>query len=178
MQGNAEHIDLDPFDHLISVATGCSAELMDYPGLLSGTKATEWQDKHCEVTAYLASQQEKLSFRPLQKTVLLHHPCTARNVLRDIGSAMCLLRKIPQLNVVESRHYPCCGAAGVTMFRTPKTAGALAEDIVEEAARCGAEILVTSNVGCALHLRGSFRVAGLDVAVKHPVNLLREQLQD
>ena len=175
---NAERIDLNQFDHLVSVATGCSAELMDYPHLLAGAEATGWEGKHCEVMAYLASRQEKFSFRPLQKTVLLHHPCSARNVLQDTGSAIRLLKKIPQLNVVESRQSECCGAAGVTMFRTPQTAGALAEDVVQEARRSGAEILATSNIGCALHLRGAFRAAGLDVAVKHPVNLLREQLQE
>ena len=178
VRGNAERINLRAFDRLISIATGCSAELMDYPHLLDSTEAMEWEGKHCEVMAYLASQQEKLLFRPLQKTVLLHHPCSARNVLRDTGSAVRLLRKIPQLNVIESRHFQCCGAAGVAMFRTPQTAQALAEDIVEEVASSEAEILVTANVGCALHLRGAFHAARLDVAVKHPVNLLREQLQD
>lgn len=178
VRGNAERIDLHSLDRLVSIATGCSAELMDYPRLLDGAEASEWKGKHCEVTAYLASRQEKLSFRPLQKTVLLHHPCSARNVLRDTDSAIRLLRKIPRLNVVESRGSQCCGAAGVAMFRMPRTAKALAEDIVEEAKCSGAEVLVTANVGCALHLRGAFRAAGLDVAVKHPVNLLREQLQD
>lgn len=177
VQGNARRIDLDPLDRLVSVATGCSAELMDYPDLLEGPEAAGWKSKHCDVMAYLASQQEKLSFRPLRKTVLLHHPCSARNILRDTDSAACLLRKIPQLNVVESRHSQCCGAAGVTMFRTPRTAAALAEGVVEEVACSGAEALATSNIGCALHLRGAFRAAGLDVTVKHPVNLLREQLQ-
>ena len=178
VQGNAERMDLRSLDRLVSVATGCSAELMDYPRLLGGAKMGEWAGKHCEVMAYLASQREKLSFRPLQKTVLLHHPCSARNVLRDTGSAARLLARIPRLDVIESRSSQCCGAAGVAMFRTPRTAGALAGEIVEETARSGAEILVTANIGCALHLRGAFRAAGLDVAVKHPVNLLREQLQD
>ena len=177
VRGNAERINLHPLDRLVSVATGCSAELMDYPRLLSGTEAAEWKDKHCEVTAYLASRQEQLSFRPLRKTVLLHHPCSARNVLQDTDSAACLLRKIPHLNVIESGCSQCCGAAGVTMFRMPQTAGALAGGIVEEFSRSGAEILVTANVGCALHLRGAFRAAGLDATVKHPVNVLREQLQ-
>lgn len=175
---NAKRIDLRPLDRLVSIATGCSAELMDYPRLLGGAEAVEWESKHCEVTAYLASQQEKLSFRPLRKTVLLHHPCSARNVLRETDSAIRLLGKIPQLDVVESRCSQCCGAAGVAMFRMPQTAGVLAEDIVEEVKCSGAEVLVTANIGCALHLRGTFRAAGLDVAVKHPVNLLREQLQD
>ncbi|MCY4610879.1 MAG: (Fe-S)-binding protein [Gammaproteobacteria bacterium] len=178
VRGNAERINLSAFDRLVSIATGCSTELMDYPRLLDGAEATEWADKHWEVMAYLASRQEKLSFRPLQKTVLLHHPCSARNMLRDTDSATRLLQRIPQLNVVESRHSQCCGAAGVAMFRTPQTARALAGDIVEEVSRREAEILVTANIGCALHLRGAFRAAGLDVAVKHPVNLLREQLKD
>ena len=177
VRGNAERIDLHRLDRLVSVATGCSAEFLDYPCFLGGAEAAEWRGKHCEVTAYLVSQQEKFSFRPLQKTILLHHPCSGRNVLRDTGSALRLLRRVPQLNVVESHCSQCCGAAGVAMFRMPQTAGALAGDIVEEATRSGAEILVTANIGCALHLRGAFRAAGLDIPVKHPVNLLREQLQ-
>ena len=175
---NARKIDMRSLDRLISVATGCGAELVDYPRLLDAAEAAEWESKHCEVTAYLASRQERLSFGPLRKTVLLHHPCSARNVLGNTGQSACLLRRIPQLNVVESRRSQCCGAAGVTMFRAPETARVLAEAIVDEVARSEADILVTANIGCALHLRGAFRAAGLDVAVKHPVNLLREQLQD
>ncbi|MCY3852238.1 MAG: (Fe-S)-binding protein [Gammaproteobacteria bacterium] len=178
VRGNAARIDLHAFDRLVSVATGCAAELMDYPRMLGGEEAAVWEDKHCEVMAYLASRQEKLSFRPLRKAVMLHHPCSARNVLQETTSAVRLLQKIPDLNVIEFRGTPCCGAAGVTMFRTPQTARALADDLVEEFLRSGAEVLVTSNIGCALHLRGAFRAAGVNAAVKHPVNLLREQLRD
>ena len=178
VQGNTARIDLHAFDRLVSVATGCAAELMDYPRMLGGEEAAAWEDKHCEVMAYLASRQEKLSFRPLQRAVMLHHPCSARNVLRETTSTARLLQKIPDLNVIEFKSAQCCGAAGVTMFRTPQTARALAGDLVEEFSRSGAEVLVTSNIGCALHLRGAFRAAGVNAAVGHPVNLLREQLRD
>ena len=174
---NAERINLQSLDRLVSVATGCSAELMDYVHLLDDSKAQAWAGKHCEVMAYLASQQEKLSFQPLKRTVLLHHPCSARSVLQDTRSTADLLRKVPHLRVIESACSECCGAAGVAMFRTPQTARALADGLVEEFAHCGAEALVTANIGCALHLRGAFRAAGLNAAVKHPVNLLREQLR-
>lgn len=178
VQGNAARIDLDAFDRLVSVATGCAAELVDYPRMLDGEEAAAWGDKHCEVMACLASREEKLSFRPLRKAVMLHHPCSARHVLRETSSVARLLQKIPNLNVIESKSAQCCGAAGVTMFRTPQTARALADDLVGEFSRSGAEVLVTSNIGCALHLRGAFRAAGVNAAVKHPVNLLREQLRD
>ncbi len=177
VHGNAVRIDLRALDRLVSVATGCAAELMDYPRLLDGERAADWAGKPGEILAYLASRHEALSFRPLRKTVLLHHPCSARNVLRETASTARLLRKIPDLNVIESGSTPCCGAAGVAMFRTPQTARALADGLVEEFARSGADVLVTANVGCALHLRGAFRAAGVDAAVKHPVNLLREQLR-
>lgn len=177
VRGNAARIDLHGFDRLVSVATGCAAELTDYPRMLGGEAAAAWRSKQCDVMAYLASRQEQLSFRPLRKAVLLHHPCSARHVLRETASAARLLQKIPDLDVIESNRAQCCGAAGVTMFRTPRTARALADDLVGEFSRSGAEVLVTSNIGCALHLRAAFRAAGVNAAVKHPVNLLREQLR-
>lgn len=177
VRGNAARIKLHAFDRLVSVATGCAAELVDYPKRLEGEEAAAWEDKHCEVMAYLVSRQDQLSFRPLRKSVMLHQPCSARHVLRETASTLRLLRKIPDLNVIESRCTQCCGAAGVAMFRTPQTARTLAAELVEEFSHSGAEVLMTANIGCALHLRGAFRAAGVDAVVQHPVNLLREQLR-
>ena len=175
---NARDIGLQSLAALVSVATGCSAELMEYDHLPDDLGARGWKDKHREVMTYLFSQRQKLMFKPLRQTVMLHHPCSARNVLRDVGSAIGLLRKVPHLQVVESASPHCCGAAGVAMFRTPQTAQVLAREVVEEFSRSGAKVLLTANVGCALHLRGTLRAVGLKAAVKHPVNLLREQLRD
>ena len=176
VQGNDARIDLDAFDHLVTVATGCAAEFVDYPRFLGGEGAADWSGKHCEIMACLASHQSGLAFRPLRKTVMLHHPCSARNVLRETASTVRLLNKIPNLDVIESASAQCCGAAGVAMFRTPQTARALAGDLVEEFSHSGAEVLLTANIGCALHLRGALRAAGVDAIVQHPVNLLRQQL--
>ena len=37
--------------------------------------------------------------------------------------------------------------------------------------------LLSSNVGCAMHLAGGLRRAGLDIEVIHPVSLLARQLR-
>ncbi len=177
-RGNVQRIDARALDRVVSVATACAAEFREYPRLLGGAEAARWAEKHRDVMEYLAERRERLEFRSLRATVLLHHPCSARNVLRETSATIRLLEKVPDLRVVESRAAGCCGAAGVAMFRFPRTAVALAREIVEEATRASARILVTSNIGCALHLRGACRAAGLDVTVQHPVNLLRERLRD
>ena len=178
VRGNAERIDLQALDAVISVATGCAAEFSDYPNFLTGSQGRAWAHRHSEVLAWLAGRQARLSFRPRRQTVLLHHPCSARGTLKDMISAGLLLHKVPDLRVVESGGPVCCGAAGVAMFREPRTARALANDIVGQCEHAGAEVLLTANVGCALHLRRALRLAGLEIPVVHPVHLLREQLLD
>jgi len=53
----------------------------------------------------------------------------------------------------------------------------LARDKVSALAETGAQLLVTSNVGCALHLRAQLSAAGVQAEVLHPVSLLARQLR-
>ncbi len=164
-------------EHLVSVATGCAAELQDYASLSDDPRARGLAARHCEIMAFLHRREEAYAFRPLERTVLLHHPCSARHALRETRSAAHMLRKIPGLRVIETSRAACCGAAGATMFRTPQMAAALAEGVVKECRDSGAHILATSNIGCALHLRQALRRRGVAAVVQHPVNLLAAQLK-
>ena len=92
VQGNAARIDLHVFDHLVSVATGCAAELMDYPQMLGGEGAAAWEDKHCEVMAYLASPSGKTFIPALAKgghaaSSLQCPQCAAGNHLGRVPAA-------------------------------------------------------------------------------------------
>ncbi|MFA7097384.1 MAG: heterodisulfide reductase-related iron-sulfur binding cluster, partial [Gammaproteobacteria bacterium] len=72
----------------------------------------------------------------------------------------------------------CCGAAGSYMISQPEMAQALLDDKLEHLKRLAPSILVTSNVGCALHFQAGIRAAGLEIEVLHPVTLIARQMTD
>ena len=68
-------------------------------------------------------------------------------------------------------------AAGVNMLNKPEAAAALAKPIIDELAAGKAELALTSNLGCALHLRQQLFRRSMRTEVMHPVELLARQLQ-
>jgi glycolate oxidase iron-sulfur subunit len=89
-----------------------------------------------------------------------------------------LLRHIPGLQVATlPASIRCCGAAGSYMIDHPYMANALRNDALDAIAASQPTALLTSNPGCALHLRAGLRSRGLDVEVLHPITLLARQLR-
>jgi glycolate oxidase iron-sulfur subunit len=107
--------------------------------------------------------------RALPRTVAVHEPCSQRNSLKNQQATYDLLAKIPGLSVVSlPDNKICCGAGGVNMVAYPEIAEPLREAKLQGFADSRADVLVTSNIGCALHLQ-----AGLSPkSVVHPINLL------
>jgi glycolate oxidase iron-sulfur subunit len=164
-------------DAVVSISSGCGATLDEYQDWGDGGEA--FSGKVYDVSDFLARCEwpGTLRFEPLNETVAVHTPCSLRNVLRREQAPYRLLERIPGLDVVPLAHNEtCCGAAGSYMLEHPETADALREPKIAALAQSGARYLVSSNVGCALHLAAGARRAGLEVEVLHPVVLLERQL--
>ena len=63
------------------------------------------------------------------------------------------------------------------MLTQAETADRLRDDKIAALQKLGADILVTSNPGCGLHLRAGIKAEGLQTPVMHPVALLLQQLR-
>jgi glycolate oxidase iron-sulfur subunit len=63
------------------------------------------------------------------------------------------------------------------MLREPKMADDLLAPKIAALKTLRPHFLATSNIGCALHLKGGLRRAGLKIEVLHPVALLDRQLE-
>jgi glycolate oxidase iron-sulfur subunit len=120
-----------------------------------------------------------MRFKPLSATVLLHTPCTLKNVLKTDKAVAELLRCIPELKLETlPGSTGCCGAAGSYVMSEPEMADRLADHIVMAVKNVHPAILITSNVGCSLHLRTALLRHGFDIPVLHPLELLAQQLPD
>jgi glycolate oxidase iron-sulfur subunit len=156
---------------IVGIASACVAELRGHPQLADAQ----------EICRFLADLDwpKALHMRPLTKTVAVHEPCSQRNQLRDAEAAYALLRRIPGLEPVALPDNAfCCGAAGTYLLQQPAMSQALLAPKIEALASLGAEILVTTNTGCAVHLAAGARETGLKLEVLHPVELIARQLAD
>lgn len=159
---------------IVSCATGCTATLMDY-GRLAGAEGAALAGRVVDPAELLATA--RLDLRPgPYRDVVLHIPCTQRNVTGTAGSTRALLARLPGLTV---RELPagCCGAAGETFLTQPELADALLEPLLAALRRAPPDALVTSNVGCALHFKAGLARAGLEVPVLHPAALVVAALE-
>jgi len=164
---NANEAAFKHVDSVISIATGCSSYLKE-----------EANFEADDIIGFLANSEtwSELSFKPLPMTVGLHRPCSQNNVLKEQKALDRLLASIPELSIVElNAKVNCCGAAGDYMLNHSDKAKTLRQPILDNANAQALDAVISSNVGCAMHI-----AEGLDnpaVPVIHPIILLAQQLE-
>ncbi len=166
-------------DTILTVASGCGALLHEYGELLETEEASSFASRIQDINTFLAgvTWPQGLPLRPLAERVLVHEPCSLRNVLRSAQGPYRMLRHIPDIDLQPlPGNERCCGAAGSHFLSEGATADLLRADKIAAAAHASARLLVSANIGCALHLSDGLRQAGLDLEVLHPVTLLVRQL--
>ena len=168
-------------DTIISTASGCGAQLVEYSKMDDDTGRLKiFSEKVRDISEFLASISwpTHITFRPLNARVAVHDSCSLRHVLHQHAHPYTLLGKIPGINLVPlPGNAQCCGAAGAYMITQPVLADALRNDKLAALKSSNAELLVTSNMGCALHIAAGLREAGQEIEVIHPITLLARQLQ-
>lgn len=154
-------------DSLVSVTPGCLGQLR---AALPGVAV---HDPY----ALLAARADRLRFRPLRRRVTLHLPCTQRNVAHSDGELLGLLQRVPELQVTILPP-GCCGAAGSHLLEFPARAAQLRAGTLEAVAALAPEAVLSSNIGCRLHLAAGLAERHAAVPTLHPLVLLAQQLDE
>ncbi|NCT67692.1 MAG: (Fe-S)-binding protein [Rhodanobacteraceae bacterium] len=155
-------------------ASGCYGDLKEQV-LADGTPRV------VDIHAFLAADPQfaALRFRPLRARAALHLPCTQVNVVGDTAAIGRLLARIPELTVLPLPEQPrCCGAAGSYFLEHAQIAERLREEKLDQAAALAPDLLLTTNIGCRLHLGNGLRQRDAAVPVRHPLALLAQQLEN
>lgn len=161
----------DGLDGIVSIASGCGIHLDSYQPPLTSA--------HRDVCRFLAEEGGYVStdFETSDLKVAVHVPCSVENVYRGSRWATDLLRLLPGIELTAlGTAGQCCGAAGDHMLRAPQRAAQLREPLMTELFGSDTDVLVSSNIGCALHLAAGLRGRDSPMRVMHPVELLSQQL--
>lgn len=156
-------------------ASGCGAMLTEY-GNQDAETAGWFHRRLQDVNDFLLQHwPDNLQLAASNLNVAVHEPCSQRNVLKNSQSVYGLLRKIPGLNLEPlPDNQLCCGAGGSYLLTHPENAGRLRELKRLAIEGCGADLVVSSNFGCALHLNANQPVGALRLL--HPLQLLADRL--
>jgi glycolate oxidase iron-sulfur subunit len=98
------------------------------------------------------------------QSVVVHEPCSQRNVSKVTEkkhhSAYSLLEKVAGLTVLPlPDNQTCCGAGGVHCLTHPEIAEPLSALKLENFQASNADYLVTTNIGCCLHLKSGLALS-------------------
>lgn len=159
-------------DAIISIASGCGAALQEY-------EQREFSGKVVDISQFLSQTRvfEQLSLKPLNAKIIIHTPCSLKNIMQAEQGPWQLLKHIPDAEIVAlPENIKCCGSAGSYMLEHPVMAKKLLDDLLMALEDEQSYYLITSNIGCALHITAGLREKGSNLEVIHPVVMINQLL--
>lgn len=171
-QNNVQAFEQQDLQAIVTIASGCGAHLQEYT-------QTAFGEKIVDISAFLTAHADlSPQLNPLSRSVYVHTPCSLKNVMRTENKVLTLLQQIPELSLIFlPEQVSCCGSAGSYVLEHPVMAAALLNNLLERVLTIPADYLVSSNIGCALHISAGLRERGVSMEVLHPVVLLARQLK-
>jgi len=157
--------------------SGAARLLSVTPGCLGALRRALPDVEVIDPLSLLAERIDRLRFRPLPQTVAVHLPCSQINTARSDTALLQLLRQVPGLDAQPLPRPPhCCGAAGSHMLEFPERAARLRDATLRQAATLAPRQLLSSNIGCRLHLTAGNESQAPRWPSQHPLTLLARQL--
>ncbi|MFT3854619.1 MAG: LUD domain-containing protein [Ilumatobacteraceae bacterium] len=176
-----EVLERSPGD-IVTPATSCLVAIAhEYPRLFADDPA--WAERGRRVASRLydlagylrgpaASAAATAFDRPRQR-VAVHRFCQGSNVLGRHAELEDLLARLCGADIVPlAEAEVCCGFGGSTSLGAPEVAAHITQRKLTCIDDSGADIVVTENPGCVLHLRGGVSASGRGVEVLHLAEVL------
>ncbi len=175
---------------IVTTASGCGVQLSESnAGKVQGSghhideieknNNSDFSSRIIDISKFLLSADgwDDVKIMPLASKIAVHDPCSLRNVLHDQAHVYALLKRIPKIQVAAlAGNDQCCGAAGTYFIDQPDFAMKLQAEKVSALKVSDIRYLVTSNIGCSLHIASGLRTVKSRVEILHPVTLLARQM--
>lgn len=160
---------------IVMTASGCGAMLQDYGYALRydanyAEKAARISELTKDISEILHAEDLTLlsvNTRESSGKVAVHCPCTLQHAMQQNGVVEDILQRVGiELTGTKDKHL-CCGSAGTYSLLQPDMSQKLLSNKLEALTKGKPDRIVTSNVGCQLHLESKAKVP-----VQHWIELL------
>lgn len=162
---------------VVSPSGSCAAMVHHwYPQLLQGRwaeRAAAVAERTFELGAFLVGELDRVDLGArVDATVSLHDACHGMRLL-GLGTAPRRLLEAAGARVVEMEDPDlCCGFGGTFAAKHPEISGPMGDEKLRRAAATEADLLVSGDAGCILHLEGRRRRTRDGPPVVHYAELL------
>lgn len=168
---------------IITNSAGCGAMLKQYGELLEDDP--EYRDRAerlslrvRDVCEFLAKEGFEPGPRALSLRVSLDHPCHLYHGQRIKTDPIEVVRKLKGIQFVPLPDAEsCCGSAGIYNLLHPELADRILDGKLDQIRETGAEILLTGNPGCLMHIASGIARRNLPTKVIHPIELIAASYQ-
>ncbi len=166
---------LDGNNAILVNSAGCGAALKDYGRLLDSDEARSFSARVFDIHEWLAAHIDELAKTAAESQiagrVAIQDPCHLRHVQGSHTAVRRVLQPFVEELVELDDEGMCCGAGGAYSLVHRQLALDVRARKSEAVNRSGADLVVSANPGCSMHLEA----AGL--TVRHPVELIAEALR-
>lgn len=159
---------------IVTNAGGCGAMLVSYEHLLENDlAANKFAARVRDVSQQLATCEMRTGENPVDDTVTCDISCHLLYGQRAGDTSQNMLRNIHGIDFsgLEGAER-CCGAAGVYNMLQPELSRKVLNEKLNNVEKTEATILATGNAGCQMQIGAGARLAGMDLKVCHPIELV------
>jgi L-lactate dehydrogenase complex protein LldE len=169
------------FDYVVVPSSSCAAMIrVHYPGMFTAegelaAAANALADKTWELTSFLVEVARVAALDvEMDATVVLHDSCSG---LRELGvreQPRALLGQIRGLQLKEPANPEvCCGFGGTFCVKYPDISARIAENKIADLQAAGpCDALVSTDLGCLMHLGGALHRKGSTLQILHIAEVL------
>jgi len=165
---------------IITNAGGCGAMLVSYSHLLA--EDDSYRDRARQFSERVKDVSQELQRRKLRSG----GPATGDRVTYDTSchllygqhagdASQQMVQQLPGVDFVPLQGTErCCGGAGIYNLMQPEMSARVLEEKLSCIKDTGASLLATGNPGCQMQIAAGASLAGMNLQVCHPIELLDE----
>jgi glycolate oxidase iron-sulfur subunit len=169
---------------IITNAGGCGAMLTTYAHLLSDDP--QFAEAAANFTHRVRDVSQQLQLNDKSVSASVKSVATGEKITYDTSchllygqragdASQALLRSVVGPNFVPLEGTErCCGAAGIYNLLQPELSGRVLQEKLDHVRDTKATILATGNPGCQMHIGAGAQIAGMNLKVCHPIELVDE----